>query len=151
MQFLGHWARKLSWKETAEEFRTTWDKVRDAVEYLVTWGLEHRVLGPIRAIGVDGIQRGKGHKYLTLVYQIDLGCTRLLWIGQERTVKTFREFFAMIGPEVSAKIEFVSIHRRLLYDASGLWRCTDRLAGVFTLCAQKFPVHGTVVPSVLPT
>ncbi len=49
----------------------------------------------------------KGHKYLTLVYQIDLGCTRLLWIGKERTVKTFREFFAMIGPEVSAKIEFV--------------------------------------------
>ena len=41
--------------------------------YLVTWGLEHRVLGAIRAIGVDEIQRGKGHKYLTLVYQIDLG------------------------------------------------------------------------------
>ena len=36
MHFLGHWARKLSWKETAEEFRTSWDKVRDAVEYLVT-------------------------------------------------------------------------------------------------------------------
>ena len=94
---LGHWARKLSWKESAEKFRTSWDKVHDAVEYLVTWGLEHRVLGAIRAIGVDEIQRGKGHKYLTLVYQIDLGCTRLLWIGKERTVKTFKEFFTMIG------------------------------------------------------
>jgi transposase len=100
MHFLGHWARKLSWKETAEEFRTSWDKVHDAVAYLVAWGLEHRVLGAIRAIGVDEIQYGKGHKYLTLVYQIDLGCTRLLWIGKERTVKTFREFFAMIGPEL---------------------------------------------------
>src|SRR6516162_8651929 len=30
MHFLGHWARKLSWKETAEEFRTSWDKVHDA-------------------------------------------------------------------------------------------------------------------------
>jgi transposase len=100
MHFLGHWARKLSWQETAEEFRTSWDKVRDAVEYLVTWGLEHRILGAIRAIGVDEIQRGKGHKYLTLVYQIDQGCTRLLWIGKERTVKTFQEFFAMLGPEV---------------------------------------------------
>jgi hypothetical protein len=27
MHFLGHWARKLSWKETAEEFRTSWDSV----------------------------------------------------------------------------------------------------------------------------
>ena len=107
MHFLGHWARKLSWKETAEEFRTSWDKVHDAVEYLVTWGLDHRVLGAIRAIGVDEIQRGKGHKYLTLVYPIDLGGTRLLWIGKERTVKTFQEFFTMIGLEVSAQIEFV--------------------------------------------
>ena len=107
MHFLGHWARKLSWKETAEAFRTSWDKVHDSVVYLVAFGLEHRVLGTIRAIGVDEVQYSKGHKYLTLVYQIDVGCTRLLWIGKERTVKTFEGFFAMIGPEVSAKIEFV--------------------------------------------
>ena len=107
MHFLGHWARKLSWKETAQEFRSSWDKVHDAVAYLVAWGLEHRVLGPIRAIGVDEIQYAKGHKYLTLVYQIDRGCIRLLWVGKERTVKTFKEFFAMIGPELSGKIESV--------------------------------------------
>ena len=107
MHFLGHWARKLSWKETAESFRTTWDKVHDSVEYLVQYGLEHRVLAPIRAIGVDEIQYAKGHKYLTLVYQIDAGCTRLLWIGKERTVKTFERFFAMLGPELSSKIGFV--------------------------------------------
>ena len=107
MHFLGHWARKLSWQETAEAFRTSWDKVHDSVAYLVAFGLKHRVLGPIRAIGVDEIQYSKGHKYLTLVYQIDFGCTRLLWIGKERTAKTFREFFVMLGPELSAKIEFV--------------------------------------------
>ena len=107
MHFLGHWARKLSWKETAEAFRTSWDKVHDSVVYLVTFGLKHRVLGPIRAIGVDEIQYAKGQKYLTLVFQIDVGRIRLLWIGKERTKASFREFFAMIGPELSAKIEFV--------------------------------------------
>jgi hypothetical protein len=81
MHFLGHWARKLSWKETAESFHTTWDKVHDSVSYLVAYGLEHRVLGVIRAIGVDEVQYAKGHKYLTLVYQIEAGCIRLLWIG----------------------------------------------------------------------
>ena len=30
MLFLARWARRLSWKETAEAFRTSWDKVRDA-------------------------------------------------------------------------------------------------------------------------
>jgi transposase len=106
MQFLAHWARKLSWKEVAESFQTSWEKVCDSVEYVVEWGLEHRTLGPIFAIGVDEIQYAKGHKYLTLVYQID-DLTRLLWVGKERTVETFQDFFSMIGPELSSKIEFV--------------------------------------------
>ena len=42
MLFLARWARRLSWKETAAAFRTSWEKVFDAVEYVVTWGLEHR-------------------------------------------------------------------------------------------------------------
>ena len=63
----------------------------------------HRVLGTIGAIGVDEVQYSKGHKYLTLVYQIDAGCIRLLWIGKERTVETFEKFFQMIGPGTIGK------------------------------------------------
>jgi transposase len=107
MLFLARWARRLSWTETAEVFHTSWEKVCDAVEYVVTWGLEHRTLAPIRAIGVDEIQYAKGHKYLTLVYQIDANLTRLLWVGKERTVETFQGFFAMIGKDLTSKIEFV--------------------------------------------
>ena len=107
MLFLARWARRLSWKETAEAFRTSWEKVFDAVEHVVTFGLEHRVLGQIDAIGVDEIQYAKGHKYLTLVYQIDLGITRLLWVGQERTIESFQGFFTVIGDEIASKIVFV--------------------------------------------
>ena len=107
MLFLARWARRLSWKETAEAFRTSWEKVFDAVEHVVTYGLEHRKLGAIDAIGVDEIQYAKGHKYLTLVYQIDLDVTRLLWVGKERTIESFRGFFATIGDEVASKIVFV--------------------------------------------
>ena len=107
MLFLARWARKLSWKETAESFHTSWDKVRDAVEYVVDWGLAHRTLESIRAIGVDEIQYAKGHQYLTLVYQIDPGITRLLWIGKERTLESFRGFFTVIGDQLASQIEFV--------------------------------------------
>jgi hypothetical protein len=102
MHFLGHWARKLSWKETAEEFRTSW--IRSTTRWRI-WspgGWSIASWGPFAPLGA-----AKGTKYMTLVYQVDLGCTRLLWMGKERTVKTFTEFFTMIGPEVSAKIEFV--------------------------------------------
>jgi transposase len=107
MLFLARWGRRLSWKETAEAFRTSWDKVFDAVEHVVTYGLEHRRLGTIDAIGVDEIQYAKGHKYLTLVYQIDLGVTRLLWVGRERTIESFQGFFTVIGDELASKIAFV--------------------------------------------
>src|SRR5271169_4969903 len=82
MLFLARWARKLSWKDTADSFHTSWDKVCDAVDYVVAWGLGHRTMESIRAIGVDEIQYAKGHKYLTLVYQIDQGLTRLLWLAR---------------------------------------------------------------------
>ncbi len=49
----------------------------------------------------------KGHKYLTLVYQIDLGVTRLLWVGRERTIESFQGFFTVIGDELASKIVFV--------------------------------------------
>jgi transposase len=107
MLFLARWARRLSWKETAAAFRTSWDKVFDAVEYAVNWGLAHRTLGQIDAIGVDEIQYAKGHKYLTLVYQIDIGITRLLWVGKERTIESFEGFFTTIGEEVASKLAFV--------------------------------------------
>jgi transposase len=107
MLFLARWARHLSWQETADAFHTSWDKVCDAVEYVVGWGLAHRTLTSIRAIGVDEIQYAKGHKYLTLVYQIDHGVTRLLWVGKERTLESFRGFFTAIGDPLAAQIEFV--------------------------------------------
>jgi transposase len=107
MLFLAQWARKLSWKETAQSFRTSWEKVFHAVEWVVDWGLSHRELGVIRALGVDEIQYGRGHQYLTLVYQIEAGCTRLLWVGQERTKKSFAKFFAMLGKPLCETIEFI--------------------------------------------
>ncbi|MBW8073330.1 MAG: ISL3 family transposase [Ferrovum sp.] len=107
MLYLAHWARKLSWKETAQSFHTSWEKVVQSVEYVVQWGLAHRELGTIRAIGVDEIQYGKGHRYLTLVYQIEAGCVRLLWVGKERTLESFGKFFTLIGKELAEKIEFV--------------------------------------------
>jgi transposase len=46
----------------------------------------------------------KGHKYLTLVYQIDLGVTRLLWIGKKRTIESFQGFFTAMGKDVISKL-----------------------------------------------
>jgi len=59
------------------------------------------------SIGVDEVQWQRGHKYLTLVYQIDAGSKRFLWIGKDRTTKTFLRFFRMLGKERSGKLKFI--------------------------------------------
>ena len=107
MQFLAGWAKRLSWQEVAVVFKTSWEKVFHSVEWVVAWGLAHRDLSNIRAIGVDEVLWHRGHKYLTVVYQIDAECKRLIWVGKDRTVRTLLQFFRKFGKERSAQLRYV--------------------------------------------
>jgi transposase len=106
--FLADCAKVLSWKETARRCRTTWDTVFRAVEYAVRWGLANRNLDAVSAIGVDELSWRKGHKYLTMVYQLDHGCRRLLHISRDRTASSFHAFFDMLGEQRTAQLRFVA-------------------------------------------
>jgi transposase len=107
MQFLASWAKRLSWKEVAVAFRTSWEKVFRSVEWAVQWGLAHRDLSNVQAIGVDEVLWQRGHKYITVVYQIDTECKRLLWVGKDRTIKTLLRFFRTFGKARSAQLRFI--------------------------------------------
>ena len=67
---------------------------------------------------------GRGHSYITLVYQIDQHGKRLLWIGKERTLGTLQGFFDWFGPDKSARLRFV---------ASDMW------ASYVKVIAQRAP------------
>ena len=53
--FLSRWARRLSWKEVATIFNVSWDKVYRSVAWVVEYGLQHRSLDGVTAIGVDEV------------------------------------------------------------------------------------------------
>jgi transposase len=92
----------------AEAFKTSWDTVFRSVEMAVNWGLAHRTIDGITAIGIDEIcWRKRKDKFVTLVYQLDQGQRRLLWIGPDRTAKTFREFFDWLGTARSRQLRFI--------------------------------------------
>src|ERR1035437_7221431 len=40
MGFLARWARRMSWRETARAFQTSWEAVYRWVEWFVQWGLD---------------------------------------------------------------------------------------------------------------
>ncbi len=123
--FLATWAKRLSWSEVASIFHTSWDSVCRSVEHAVTWGLAHRDLSGVSALGIDEIAWHKGHQYLTLVYDIGGDAKRLLAIAEERTEASLRECLTSLGTEFCAAVEFV---------CSDMWRpyltvIAERLTG----------------------
>lgn len=105
--FLARWAKRLSWQEVAGIFQVSWEDVFRSVKYAVSWGLAHRDLSGIEAIGVDEIQWQRGHHYLTLVYQIEDGMKRLLWVARDRTEESLRGFFQTLSEEARLSVRFV--------------------------------------------
>jgi transposase len=116
MGFLARWARHLSWRQTARSFQTSWEAVYRSVEWFVQWGLARRKLEGVQAIGIDEIHWGKGKRadnFLTVIYQIDSHCRRLLWVGRRRTQATLRQGLSALGPAVVGGLRFV---------CSDMWR-----------------------------
>jgi transposase len=110
MGFLARWARRLSWRETAQVFQTSWEAVYRSVEWFVQWGLAQRQLQQVWSVGIDEIHWGQGKRadqFLTVIYQIDSHCRRLLWVGRRRTQATLRRGLQVLGPEVVKGLRFV--------------------------------------------
>lgn len=127
MGFLARWARHLSWRQTARTFQTSWEAVYRSVEWFVQWGLARRQLDGIEAIGIDEIHWGKGKRagnFLTVIYQIDGHCRRLLWVGRRRTQATLRRGLAALGPAVVSGLRFV---------------CSDMWRAYLTVIALRVP------------
>src|SRR5262245_5335707 len=89
---------------------TAWNSEVYSYQWFVEWGLAHRDLRGIESIGVDEIHWGRGKRadnFLTVIYQIDAHCRRLLWVGRRRSQATLRRGLKALGPEVVKGLRFV--------------------------------------------
>jgi transposase len=105
--YLATWAKRLSWSEVGSIFRTSWDSVCRAVDYAVEWGLRHRDLSGVTALGVDEIAWARGHTYLTLVYDLGGATKRLLAVAEERKEASLRSCLEDLGEEVCQEVKYV--------------------------------------------
>ena len=104
--FLASWAKRLSSQEVSRSFTTSWESVFRSVEMAVDWGRGRMDLSGISALGVDEIHYRKG-RFLTLLYQINEGMKRLLFVAEDRQETSLRKFFLWFGPERTALIRFI--------------------------------------------
>ena len=127
IKYLADWAKEMAWKTVANRFRTSWQSVHRSVQSIVNYGFEHRKINDVKALGIDEVQYHTGHKYMTLVYQIDKGSRRLLWVGKDRTKKTLRRFFA----------DMWNLDRKLRKNIKVV--CTDMWKAYLQVLKEKVP------------
>jgi len=104
--FLAGWAKLLSWQDVSRTFKTSWESVYRSVEMAVDWGRDRMDLSGITALGIDEIYWRKG-RFLTLVYQINEGMKRLLFVAENREETSLRKFFLWFGPQRTALVRFI--------------------------------------------
>ena len=144
MGFLARWARRLSWRETAQVFQTSWEAVYRSVEWFVEWGLAHRELRQVESMGVDEIHWGHGLRadnFLTVIYQIDAHCRRLLWVG-----KTTVGSDAAAGTEGAGAGGGPRVALCLQRHVEALSERHRRRSGASVARARSFPYHHAFEP-----
>jgi transposase len=114
MCFLSRWARRRSWRETARAFHTGGECVYRSVEWFVHGGLAPRRPEGVKSIGIDELHWGRSQRadnFLTVLYQIDRHCRRLLRVGKRRAQATLRRGLTALGEELVRGLHFVGTDR----------------------------------------
>jgi len=97
--------RITSLKQVAELLELDWKTVKDIDKKYLKKQFAIPDYDNLRLLAVDEIAAHKGHKYFTVV--MDLERTRVIWVGKDRTQKTLNRFFKELGRKRAKKIEAI--------------------------------------------
>jgi transposase len=115
--------QKMSIKDAAQLSKLDWKTVKNIdkkhLQQLVVPLSEYT---PER-IGVDEISYEKGHKYLTVVMDLDL--KKVIWVGRGRKKETLDSFFSELGEEKARHIKVAVMDMWDPYIASVNENCPD--------------------------
>lgn len=100
-------AQRLDKTAISTMLRIAWRTVGRIIERVVTRRRMAIDWTKVTAIAVDELSFRKGHRYLTIVY--DLGSGRVLWSKEGRSKATLEAFFQEIGPDACARIRHAAI------------------------------------------
>jgi transposase len=126
-------ARQTDLSTVARHYDIGWKTVSHIIHQVVQVGLSQRRKRPLHIIGIDEVSRKKGHRYLTLVYDLERG--HLIWVGKERTQETIQTFFEELGKRRSRTIQAVSMDMWAPY-----YHVVCQRAPQATICFDRFHV-----------
>jgi transposase len=112
-------------KDVSELARVDWLMVKDAEIRYIVGLLRKRDLSGITDLGIDEVSEKKGHRYLTLV--TDLNGRRVIWVGRGRDRDVIRKFFQWFGAKRARRLKCVVIDMHEPYELELRKRCRAKL------------------------
>jgi len=129
------WLRAASQQAVAGKLKLTWDEIHNIMERAVKRGLERRQAEPLTYLGVDEKAYRKGHRYLTIVN--DLERSRVLYVAPERKQSSLDQFWPTLSLEQRAGIKAVAMDMWEPYVASARAHLED---GASKIVFDKFHI-----------
>ena len=115
-EYVARLCQKMSVKDAAETAEIDWKTAKNIdMKYLGQLVVDLKKVTPTR-IGVDEVSYRKGHKYLTVVRDLDMG--RVIWVEKGRKKETLNLFFSELGEQKSELITVAVIDMWDAYIAS---------------------------------
>jgi transposase len=120
------WLKVASQKAVADQLGLSWDEVHGIQQRAVARGLARRKEEVIERIGVDEKSFTRGHRYFTLVNDLDRG--RVLFVAENRTEESLDDFWSRLSEEQIHAVKavamdmwdpYVNSTRRFLPEAHG--------------------------------
>ena len=92
-------------EDAANHLGVGWDTVKDMQKRQLQKRFRHIPLGHLKKIAIDEINIGKGHRYLTLVLDLDSGA--VVYIGKGKGADSLKDFWRKLKAS-HAKIKAVA-------------------------------------------
>jgi transposase len=81
-------------QDVAEHLGVSWDVVKDIQKRYLTRRFSKPKLGNLKRIAIDEISVGKGHRYLTVVLNLDSG--EVVFVGQGKGGNALKPFWVRL-------------------------------------------------------
>ena len=101
------WLKVASQKAVGEQLDLSWDEIHGIMERAVERGLKRRQAEVVKRIGIDEKAFRKGHRYLTLVNDLDR--SRVLFVAEDRKETSLDGFWPTLSDEQRKGIEAVAM------------------------------------------
>ena len=122
-RFVYRLSERMTVKDVSDVTDLDWKTVKDIDKHYIREQIKQLKDITPRRIGVDEIAYQKGHKYLTIVRDLDLNA--VIWVGLKRKKETLDEFFNEIGVINQGIIELAVVDMWDPYIASIREYCPD--------------------------